>query len=157
MKGEFEPPNYSHVNITKDQSEITSPEPVATFAPVPVEESFRETTQIENERPADHVEPIPEPAPFDPSPAPYVPGPASYPPEPVASALEELISGQPPIPLGTTPAESGPGPAYLPPSSAPLPSVAPPQFAHEPVAPPFVAPFAAWDASRLVLHHSEPR
>ncbi|KFY07817.1 hypothetical protein V491_08493, partial [Pseudogymnoascus sp. VKM F-3775] len=39
-------------------------------------------------------------------------------------------------------------PANLPPSSAPLPSVPPPQFAHEPVAPPFVAPFAPWDASR---------
>ncbi|OBT85586.1 hypothetical protein VE02_06689 [Pseudogymnoascus sp. 03VT05] len=151
VKGEFQPPNYSHVNISHDQSEITSPEPVATLVatlgPVPVEESFRESTQIANEKPADHVEPIPEPAPFDPSPAPYVPGPASYPPEPVAPALEQLISGQPPTPLGTTPAESGPGPAYLPPSSAPLPSATPPQFAHEPVAP-FVAPFAAWDASR---------
>ncbi|KFY72844.1 hypothetical protein V499_07047 [Pseudogymnoascus sp. VKM F-103] len=148
VKGEFQPPNYSHVNISHDQSEIISPEPVTTLGPVPVEESFRETTQIENEKPADHVEPIPEPAPFDPSPAPYVPGPASYPPEPVASAPEQLISGQLPIPHGNPPAESGPGPAYLPPSSAPLPSATPPQFAHEPVAPPFVAPFAAWDASR---------
>ncbi|ELR06753.1 glycogenin glucosyltransferase [Pseudogymnoascus destructans] len=146
VKGEFEPPNYSHVNISTDQSEIISPEPVTTLGSVPVEESFRETTQMENEKPADHVEPIPEPAPFDPSPAPYVPGPESYPPEPVTSALEQLISGQPPISLGTTPAEYGP--AYLSPSLAPLPSVTPPQFAHEPVAPQFVAPFAAWDASR---------
>ncbi|OBT62304.1 hypothetical protein VE03_09038 [Pseudogymnoascus sp. 23342-1-I1] len=148
VKGEFQPPNYSHVNISTHESEIISPDPVATLGPVPipVEEPFRETTQMENDKPADHVEPIPEPAPFDPSPAPYVPGPESYPPEPVASALEQLISGQPPVDFGTPPADSGP--AYLPPSSAPLPSVTPPQFAHEPVASQFVAPFAAWDASR---------
>ncbi|KAL5354815.1 glycogenin glucosyltransferase [Pseudogymnoascus australis] len=151
VKGEFQPPNYSHVNISTHESEIFSPDPVATLpaanlGPVPVEESFRETTQMENDKPADHVEPIPEPAPFDPSPAPYVPGPSSYPPEPLASALEQLISGQPPVDFGTPPPDSGP--AYLPPSSAPLPSLTPPQFAHEPVAPQFVAPFAAWDASR---------
>lgn len=146
MKGEFQPPNYSHGNIISDQSEIISPDPVATHGPVPVEASFRETTQIANDKPADQVQPIPEPPPFDPSPAPYARGPESYPPEPVASALEQLISGQPPVQLGTVPEQSGP--AYLPPSSAPLPSVTPPQFAHEPVAPPFIAPFAAWDASR---------
>lgn len=146
MKGEFQPPNYSHVNTGSDQSETFSPVPVATLGPVPVEASFRESTQIANDKPADQVEPIPEPAPFDPSPAPYVPGPESYSQEPVASAHEQLIPGQPPVPFGTAPAQSGP--AYLPPSSAPPPSATAPQFAHEPVAPQFVAPFAAWDASR---------
>ncbi|KFY29960.1 hypothetical protein V494_08354, partial [Pseudogymnoascus sp. VKM F-4513 (FW-928)] len=149
VKGEFQPPNYGYVVTSSVESETIPPEPVesvATLGPVPVEEPFRESTQIANEKPADQVEPIPEPAPFDPSPAPYVPGPESHPSEPVASALHQLISGQPPVPLGTAPEQSGP--AYLPPSSAPLPSVTPTQFAHEPVAPQFVAPFAAWDASR---------
>jgi hypothetical protein len=146
VKGEFQPPNYSYVNIGSDDREINSPEPVATLGPVPVEASFRESTQYENDKPADQVEPIPEPAPFDPSPAPFVPGPESYHPEPVASALEQLISGQPPVQFGTPPAQSGPD--YLPPSSAPLPSATPTHYAHEPAAPQFVAPFAAWDAAR---------
>ncbi|KFX96331.1 hypothetical protein V490_03384 [Pseudogymnoascus sp. VKM F-3557] len=106
VKGEFQPPNYSYVNIGSDD----------------------------------------QPAPFDPSPAPFVPGPESYHPEPVASALEQLISGQPPVQFGTPPAQSGPD--YLPPSSAPLPSATPTHYAHEPAAPQFVAPFAAWDAAR---------
>ena len=142
MKGEFQPPNYSYVDIGNVESEIHDPVP----KPVPVEASFRESTQMANDSPAGPVEPIPEPAPFDPSPAPFVPEQGLFPPEPVAASLEELISGHAPIQPG--PELTQAGRAQVQPSSAPLPSVPPQQ-------PEFVAPFASWDASRQVLQHSE--